>query len=156
MKEPAEEEEDEPIRTPEESCIPTPLAHGLCLGSHVRRQEDAQQGQGPDPKVAVGGERDAANHEDIGIAVEDMVQEIPAQGCLARHLRDLPVEGVEVGVDENQSEGEPEEARAAEEEGHAGTDGPQEGDPRDEVRIHADQPRCNRNQDAVRERAVAV
>src|SRR5438445_208336 len=47
LKERAEEEEDQPVRASEEARVATPLAHGLCLRAHVRRQEDAQKGQRP-------------------------------------------------------------------------------------------------------------
>ena len=88
--------QDHPVRASQQPRIQAGGADGLCLGAHVRGQEDANQCQHPQIGVAPGADRHSADHEHIGVPVEHVVEVISFRRGLPGQLGHLPVQGVEV------------------------------------------------------------
>src|SRR5439155_19747902 len=101
-------------------------------------------------------ERNPSEHEDVRISVEHVVQKVAAGGRLACKLGDLPVEGVQVRVDEDQQEREAEEAASANVETDRRSRRREEPGPRHGVRIDANHPVCDRHQATSCQDAIAV
>lgn len=95
----------------------TAQADGLRLGAHVACEEHPDDRKKAEPDWTKRTEDNPREHEDVRIPVEDVVKEVTAGGGPPGDLHDLPVEGVEQTIAEEERGPEDERYRARDVEG---------------------------------------
>ena len=153
--------QDHPVRPSQEARVETGRADGLGLGSHVGGQQDPHESQHTEVRVApVSAERNTADHEHVGVPVEDVVQVVPLGAGLAGQLGHLAVQGVEVpGHYDHQGPDKQEPCAvriAAEIEDRSAQQREDQPDPRYRVRIDVDKLPRDRGQREVDPRPLSV
>ena len=151
----------DPVRPPEQSGIEPRRSDGLGLGPHVGCQKHPDQRQHPEVRVApCGAEGHSADHEDIGVPVEDVVEVIALGPGLAGELGDLPVQRVEVSGDDDHEGTHGKEpihpVPSAEPEHESACEGQYEPRPRDHVGVDVDQLLRHGRQREIHARSLAV
>ena len=151
----------DPVRPAEQAGVEPRGPYRLGLGAHVGRQEHADEGQHAEVRVAPrGAERYAADHEHVGVPVEDVVEVVALGAGLAGELGHLAVEGVEVARDQHDGGAHQEQPlpalRAAEVEYEPAEERQDEPDPRQRVGVDVDKPPRDRVQREVDPRPLPV
>ena len=67
----------DPVRPAQQAGVSPARPDRLGLGAHVAGEQDADYRRHPQIGIAPGADRHRADHQDVRISVEDVVQEIP-------------------------------------------------------------------------------
>ena len=130
----------------------------MSLRPHVAREQDADDREEAEPRplVTEWAKGDSAEDEDIRVPVEDVVEKVPASGGLPRNLRDLPVEGIEERVQEDEEGPEEQRQGASEQEPDSRERSTDEGAPRERIGRHLREPASEGEEDLVRHITVRI